>query len=92
MKPRPLNPAPILGSVRSDELMPAREFSRRLGIGTKAWRALLARGLPTIRAGKQAFLDGAAVLAFFRQIAEQQASSGNGDQAGGNGQGGSGDA
>ena len=84
MKPRPLNPAPILGSVRSDELMPAREFCRRLGLGVKAWRQLLARGLPVIRAGKQAFLDGAAVLAFFRHLAQQQA-AGAGTADGGQG-------
>ena len=67
MKPRatPLT-TPALGSVRGDEIMPCREFCRRMGLAKAAWRALLHRGFPTIRCGKQAFVDGAAALAFFR--------------------------
>jgi hypothetical protein len=76
MRPSDSRPLPTLGSVRSDELMPAREFCRRMGLGVKAWRQLLARGLPVIRAGKQGFLDGGAVLAFFRKLAEQKAAVG----------------
>lgn len=56
-----------LGSIRTDEVMPAREFCRRLGLGVKAWTALVKRGLPVTRCGKQAFVDGAAAVAFFRQ-------------------------
>ncbi len=65
-----------LGSIRADELMPSAEFRRRLGLGMRAWRQLLARGLPTIRAGKQAFVDGAAALTFFRGLAETEGQQG----------------
>jgi hypothetical protein len=61
-------PAPTLGSVRADEVMPAREFRRRLGIGMKAWAVLLRQGFPTIPLGKQKLVDGAAALAYFRRF------------------------
>ncbi len=66
-------PAPQpLGSIRADELVPLRVFCARLGIGRKAWSALARRGCPVIRAGKQVFLDGAAVLDFFRRIGSME--------------------
>lgn len=62
-------PAPrSLGSVRADELMPSEEFRRRMNLGVKAWRSLIGKGLPCIRLGKQAFVDGAAAVAFFRKL------------------------
>ena len=75
MKPRPDTTAPNLGSIKSDELMPAREFCRRLGLGAKAWRSLLARGLPCIPAGKQKFIDGGAALSFFRGLSDGEGQS-----------------
>ncbi len=63
-------PPRALGSIRGDELLPSREFCRRLGLGAKAWRELVHKGLPTIRAGKQAFIDGAAAIAWFRRLAD----------------------
>ena len=73
MKPRPNTTPPALGSVRADEVMPAREFCRRMGIAKAAWSALLHRGFPTIECGKQKLVDGAAAVTFFRRLAEQQA-------------------
>ena len=75
MKPRPDAPAPrpaprALGSITADELMPSEEFRRRFGLGPRAWRQLLLKGLPVIRCGKQAFVDGAAALAFFRKMGD----------------------
>jgi len=72
MKPSPLTTTPALGSIRGDELMPAREFCRRLGLGRKAWAALLHRQFPTTTLGKQKLVDGAAAVAYFRKLAEQQ--------------------
>ena len=72
-KPRPnqsgLAPR-SLGSIKADGLMPSEEFRRRMGLGVKAWRSLLVRGLPNIRVGKQAFVDGGAALIFFRKLAD----------------------
>jgi hypothetical protein len=65
-------PSPrALGSVRADELMPSEEFRRRMGLGVKAWRQLLARGLPAVAAGKQRFVIGSDALHFFRRMAEK---------------------
>ncbi len=79
---RPVNPAPPLGSVHSDELLPAREFCRRMGIAKAAWSALLHRGFPVIPCGKQRFVDGGAALAYFRALTDRQ----NGDGDGGHGE------
>ncbi len=77
MKTRTLATVPALGSVHSDELLPQRVFCQRLGIEKKAWAALARRGFPIIRSGKQAFIDGAAALAYFRALGEQQSRSRN---------------
>ena len=70
MKPRDTTPAPVLGSVRSDELLPLRVFCQRLGIGRKAWSALARRGFPIVRSGKQVFILGDAALTFFRSLTD----------------------
>jgi hypothetical protein len=67
MKPR-TSPTPALGSVRADEVMPGREYCRRMGHGRKAWDELRKRGFPVIRCGKQVFVDGAAAIAYFRGL------------------------
>jgi hypothetical protein len=61
--------------------LPLRVFCQRLGIGKKAWAALARRGFPVIRCGKQGFIDGAAALAYFRGLAEEQSGSRNEDVA-----------
>ncbi len=66
---RPLTTTPPLGSVSAGEVMPAREFCRRMGLGRKAWSALLHRRFPTIAVGKQKLVDGTAALAYFRKLA-----------------------
>lgn len=73
MKPRPDAPAPrALGSIRADEIMPSAEFRRRMGVGVRAWRELVRKGLPVIRCGKQCFVDGNDALQFFRKEGQQQ--------------------
>jgi len=73
MRPtRTTSTTPVLGSVASDEVMPAREFCRRMGLGRKAWAALLHRGFPSIECGKQRLVEGSAALAYFRQLADAQ--------------------
>lgn len=64
-KRKPEEPNP-LGSIRADEIMPAREFCRRFGLGRDAWDALRRRGFPTLKDGKQRLVDGAKALDFFR--------------------------
>ena len=61
-------PAP--DSIRAGEFMPSETFRGRLRVGAKAWRALLARGLPTIRVGKQAFVDSDAAIRWFRSLGD----------------------
>ena len=72
---------PALGSVSASEIMPAREYCRRMGHGKKAWDALRHRGFPTIRCGKQVFVEGAAALKWFRGLGEQQSGNRNEDAA-----------
>ena len=74
-------PTPALGSIQAGEIMPAREFCRRMGLGRKAWSALLHRHFPTIAVGKQKIVDGAAAVAYFRGLGEQQSGSRNEDAA-----------
>jgi hypothetical protein len=86
MKPRPdARPQWNLGSVRSDEVMPSREFCRRLGVSAKAWRAMLQRGLKAPSCGKQRFVLGSDAVAFFANLAEQQATVAAGGDGEGNG-------
>ena len=68
-KPRPTTPA---GSIRSDELLPLSEVRRRLGIGYKTAAKAQRDGLRTIPYGRQKFVLGADILAFFRDLAERQ--------------------
>jgi hypothetical protein len=60
---------PALGSISDHELYPSRVFSGCVGWGRKAWTAALAAGFPTIRVGKQAFVDGRAAIEWFRRQA-----------------------
>ncbi len=60
---------PPLGSVSTGEIMPAREFCRRMGLHRKAWDALRKRGFPVIVAGRQRIVDGKAAAEFFEGLA-----------------------
>ena len=66
-----------LGSVSADEVMPSREFCRRMGFSRNALDALRDRGFPTIECGKQRLVDGTAALAYFRKLAARQSGSHN---------------
>ena len=63
-------PALTLGSVAENEIMPAREFCRRMGLGRKAWSALLHRGFPSVECGKQRLVDGRSALEYFRSLSD----------------------
>jgi hypothetical protein len=72
--PRPLDhrsESPALGSICVGEVMPSREFCRRLGLGRKAWTALVRRGFPFIPCGKQNLVDSDAAIAYLRRLAEE---------------------
>jgi hypothetical protein len=74
MKPRlSPTPTPTLGSVRSDEIMPKREYCRRMAVTKSAWAELRRRGFPFVQVGKQVYVDGAAAVAWFRALADRQA-------------------
>lgn len=79
MKPRPADPAgpssppSTVGVVRDGELYSLRELARRLGWHEHALRQARAAGLPMIRFGKEKYILGADVLAFFRRLGERQA-------------------
>lgn len=67
-------PAPrSLGSIRSDEVQPAEEFCRRMGVETKAWREMQHRGLRAIQCGKRKYVLGQDAIDFFRRLAESEA-------------------
>lgn len=79
---RPLPNTPPLGSVHIDEIMPAREFCRRMGLGRKAWSALLHRQFPIVRCGKQIFVIGESALSYFHKLAAADQAPHDADQHG----------
>ena len=78
MKPRPESPSPrALGAVSAHEVLPMREFGRRLGLASRALADAQQRGLRTILFGRMKYVLGSDALQWFRCLAEQQA-KGNG--------------
>jgi hypothetical protein len=67
---------PLLGSIHAGEIMPLREFLRRMGLSRKSWAELSRRGFPSVKAGKQVFIIGDLALGFFRKLAEQHTKGG----------------
>lgn len=66
-------PAPrALGSIRADEVQPAEEFCRRMGVSTKAWREMQHRGLRAIQCGKRKYVMGCDALDFFRRLGQAE--------------------
>ena len=79
MKARPESPVPrALGSISVGEVIPLREFGRRLGLASRALADAQRKGLRTILFGRCKFILGADALAWFQRLAEQQ---GNGEEA-----------
>lgn len=79
MKARPEKHAqPVgCGSVRADEVLPLREFGRRLGLATRALCDAQRGGLKTILVGRVKFVLGSDALEWFRQQANAQAAGGH---------------
>ena len=66
-----------LGSITADELLPMREFGRRLDLHDKCLSDAQKAGLRTVMFGRQKFVLGSDALDFFRRLAERQAGVGN---------------
>ena len=76
LKRRSLYRVQLLGSIRSDEILPAAELRRRLNWGRKTYSKALSDGLKVVRYGRVDYLLGNDVLDFFRKLA---AGNGAGD-------------
>jgi hypothetical protein len=59
----------LLGSVRSDEVLPAELFRERMGVSTKGWREMRRRGLRAVQSGKRQYILGTDALDYFRRLA-----------------------
>jgi hypothetical protein len=81
LKRRSLYRVRLLGSIRSDELLPAAELRRRLNWGRKAYTKALSDGLKTIRYGRCDYCLGEDVLAFFVAQSGRQSGTGAPDSA-----------
>jgi hypothetical protein len=60
------------GSVRADEVLSLRELQRRFGWREHALRQARMAGLRMIPFGREKYVLGADLLAFFATLAEQQ--------------------
>ena len=60
------------GAVRSDEVLSLRELQRRFGWREHALRQARLAGLRMIPFGREKYVLGANLLAFFATLAEQQ--------------------
>ncbi len=79
----PLSIPPTLGSVRADEILPAKILCRRLGIGRHTLSRLRRMGLREIHFGRGYYFRGADVVAIFDRLAREQAEEGAGVEGGG---------
>ena len=82
MKHRSVEPTPKrgVGSVSFTEVMTMREFGRRLGLGPRGLCDAQRQGLRTILFGRTKYVLGQDVVAWFRQLAEEQQSKGRDDE------------
>jgi hypothetical protein len=84
---RPFDPAPRpLGSVSAGEVLPLREFGRRLNLADRALADAQRQGLKTILFGRNKYVMGSDALDWFKRLGEQQAAAPAASN--GNGQGG----
>ncbi len=73
MRPRHDAPGPrLLGSVAAGEVMPLREFGRRMGLASRALADAQRHGLRTVLFGRCKFVLGSDVLGWFNRLAAQQ--------------------
>lgn len=77
MKRRPDPPQRTFGSIHADELLPMREFGRRLNLANRALADAQRQGLRTILFGRCKYVLGSDAIAFFQGLAEQQARGGD---------------
>lgn len=63
------------GSVSFTEVMPLREFGRRLGLARRALADAQRKGLRTVLFGRCKFVLGQDAIAWFRRLAEEQESN-----------------
>ena len=70
MKRNPLPPQ--LGSVSASEVMPLREFGRRMGLASRALADVQRKGLRAVTFGRTKYILGSDALAWFAVLAEQQ--------------------
>ena len=63
---------PTLGSVHSDEVLPLREFGRRMGLASRALADAQRQGLRTVLFGRMKYVLGSDALAWFQGLAERQ--------------------
>ena len=61
---------PARGSVRADELMPLREFGRRLGLASRSLQDAQRRGLRTVLFGRTKYILGRDAIHFFDELAD----------------------
>jgi hypothetical protein len=60
------------GSVSADEIVPLREFGRRLGLGKRALCDCQRDGLRTVLVGRMKFVLGSDAVAWFGRLAENR--------------------
>lgn len=63
----------VPGVIRADELYLAAEVCRRLRWRAHAYRQARRAGLRPIKFGRQSYLLGTSVLAFFQELGEKEA-------------------
>jgi hypothetical protein len=74
MKKRPLdNPAPRLGSIHRDEVLPLREAARRMGWANKLIADVQRAGLQTVTIGRMKYVTGNAIYRFIEHAATMAA-------------------
>jgi hypothetical protein len=76
LKRRSLYRVKLLGSVRSDEVLPAEELRRRLSWGRKTFTRALGDGLRVVRYGRIDYILGVDILAFFVAQSARQSEAG----------------
>lgn len=75
---RPATDRQPAGEVRADAVYRAVECRRRLAWGLKSYRHAKRKGLRTTKFGRQEYVAGADVLAFFGRLADDQSRDGEG--------------
>ena len=72
MKKPTAQPPRVLGSVSAGEVLPLREFGRRLGLASRALCDCQRAGLRTVLVGRTKYVLGSDALEWFARLAEEQ--------------------